>query len=135
MEFNIIPLGVGISVSKSLVHAVKELDKRKVKYEITSMGTIFEAKNIEEAFDLVREAHEAVFETSVKRVVTTVRIDDRRDVERSMEDKSQIIGKNDQEGLSVQGFPSRVFTAFIHINPRPLTSLEGSSTFLIVSGP
>lgn len=87
VEFNIIPLGVGISVSKSLVHAVKELDKRKVKYEITSMGTIFEAKNIEEAFDLVREAHEAVFETSVKRVVTTVRIDDRRDAERSMEDK------------------------------------------------
>ena len=87
VEFNIIPLGVGISVSRFLVPAVEELEKRKVKYEVTSMCTIFEAKNIEEAFDLVREAHEAVFETSVKRVVTTVRIDDRRDGERSMEDK------------------------------------------------
>ena len=87
VEFNIIPLGVGISVSKFLAPVVKELDKRKVKYEITLMGTIFEAKNVEEAFDLVREAHESVFEKGAKRVVTTVRIDDRRDVERSMEDK------------------------------------------------
>jgi uncharacterized protein (TIGR00106 family) len=87
VEFNIVPLGEGISVSKLLAPAVEELDKRQVKYEITSMGTIFEAKNIQEAFWLVAEAHEAVFEKGIKRVVTTVRIDDRRDAERSMEDK------------------------------------------------
>ena len=87
MEFNIIPLGEGVSVSQFLAPAIEELDKRKVKYEITSMGTIFEVKNVQEAFDLVREAHEAVFEMGVKRVVTAVRIDDRRDAERSMEDK------------------------------------------------
>jgi uncharacterized protein (TIGR00106 family) len=87
VEFTVIPLGVGIRVSKFLAPAVEELDKRKVKYEITSMGTIFEAKNVEEAFDLVRAAHEAVFEKGAKRVVTTVRIDDRQDAERSMEDK------------------------------------------------
>jgi len=87
VEFNIVPLGEGISVSKFLAPAVEELDKRKVKYEITSMCTIFEARNIEEAFDLVKEAHEAVFKKGVKRVVTTIRIDDRRDAERSMENK------------------------------------------------
>ena len=87
VEFNIIPLGVGISVSQFLAPAVEELDRQKVKHEITSMGTIFEAKNVEEAFKLVREVHEAVFEMGVKRVVTAVRIDDRRDAERSMEDK------------------------------------------------
>lgn len=87
VEFNIIPLGAGISVSQFLAPAVEELCKRKIKYEITSMGTIFQAKDIEEAFDLVKKAHEAVFEKGVKRVVTAVRIDDRRDAERSMEDK------------------------------------------------
>jgi uncharacterized protein (TIGR00106 family) len=87
VEFTVIPLGVGIRVSKFLAPAVEELDKRKVKYEITSMGTIFEAKNVEEAFDLVRAAHEAVFEKGARRVVTTVRIDDRQDAARSMEDK------------------------------------------------
>jgi uncharacterized protein (TIGR00106 family) len=93
VEFNVVPLGEGISVSKLLVPAVEELDKREVKYEITSMGTIFEAKNIQEAFWLVAEAHEAVFGKGVKRVVTTVRIDDRRDAERSMEDKVESLKK------------------------------------------
>ncbi len=51
------------------------------------MCTIFEAESIEEAFDLVRVAHEAVFRVDVKRVVTTVKVDDRRDLERSMEEK------------------------------------------------
>jgi len=87
VEFNIIPLGVGISVSRFLVPAVEELEKQKVKYEVTSMCTIFEAKNVEEAFELVREAHESVFEMGVRRVVTAIKIDDRRDGERSMEDK------------------------------------------------
>jgi len=87
VEFNIIPLGVGISLSHFLASAVEELEKRKVKYEVTSMCTIFEAKNVEEALELIREAHESVFKMGVKRVVTAIRIDDRRDGERSMEDK------------------------------------------------
>ena len=93
VEFNIIPLGKGISVSKFLAPALKEFDKRKVKYEITPMCTIFEAKNIEEAFDLVRVTHEAVFKTGVKRVVTTVKIDDRRDVKEGMEEKVKSLKK------------------------------------------
>jgi len=87
VEFNVIPLGVGVSVSKFLVPALKELEKRKVKYEITSMCTIFEARNMAEALNIVGAAHEAIFEADVKRVVTTVRIDDRRDKEGSMEEK------------------------------------------------
>ena len=87
VEFNIIPLGKRTSVSKFLAPALKELDERKVRHEITPMCTIFEAKNVGEAFDLVKAAHEAVFQGDVKRVVTTVKIDDRRDVEKSMEEK------------------------------------------------
>lgn len=87
VEFSIIPLGGGISVSKFLASALKKLDDRKVKYEITPMCTIFEAESVEEAFDLVKAAHEAVFRADVKRVLTTVKIDDRRDVKRDMEEK------------------------------------------------
>jgi uncharacterized protein (TIGR00106 family) len=87
VKFNIIPLGVGVSISMFLVPAIEELEKRKVKYDISSMGTIFEAKNVEEAFKLVRAAHESVFKLGVKRVVTAIRIDDRRDDDRSMEGK------------------------------------------------
>jgi len=87
VEFNVIPLGVGVSVSKFLVPVLKELEKRNVKCEVTSMCTIFEARNVEEALNIVGAAHEAIFEADVKRVVTTIRIDDRRDKEESMQEK------------------------------------------------
>jgi uncharacterized protein YqgV (UPF0045/DUF77 family) len=55
------------------------------------MCTVFEADNIEEAFNIVRAAHEAVFTKPVKRVVTTMKIDDRRDVNISMNEKIESI--------------------------------------------
>jgi len=55
------------------------------------MCTIFEAKSIEEAFEVVQGMHEAVFQGSVKRVVTTVKIDDRRDRETSMKEKVAVL--------------------------------------------
>jgi uncharacterized protein (TIGR00106 family) len=97
VELNIIPLGKGISVSKFLVPALKELEKREVKYEITPMCTIFEAESIKEAFDLARVAHEAAFRVGVKRAVTTVKVDDRRDLERSMEEKVESLKEEIRE--------------------------------------
>jgi len=91
VEFSIIPIGVGISVSKFLAPALKELEKRGVKYEVTPMCTIFEAESVDEAFEIVRVSHEAVFKTGVKRLVTTVKLDDRRDKERRMEEKVEVL--------------------------------------------
>ncbi len=87
VELNIIPLGVGTSVGKFLVSALEEMEKMNVKHQITPMCTIFETKNIEEAFRIVKIVHEAIFRIGVKRVITTVRVDDRRDVDRGMKEK------------------------------------------------
>ena len=91
VEFSIVPIGEGISVSRFLVPAFKELEKRGVKYEVTPMCTVFESESVEEAFEIVRSAHEAVFKTGVKRLVTTVKLDDRRDKERRMEEKVETV--------------------------------------------
>jgi uncharacterized protein (TIGR00106 family) len=93
VELNIVPLGVGVSVSKFLVPAIKELDRKGVKYETTPMCTIFEADNVEEAFTVIKAAHEAVFGENIKRVVTTVKIDDRRDIKRGMKEKVESLKK------------------------------------------
>jgi len=93
VELNVIPLGVGISVSKFLAPALRTLEDLGVKYEITPMCTIFKAKNVKEAFGIVEAAHEALFKKGVKRVVTSVKIDDRRDVKRSMEEKVESLKK------------------------------------------
>jgi uncharacterized protein (TIGR00106 family) len=95
VEFNVIPLGKGISVSEFLAPALKELDKLGVRYNITPMCTIFEAESVKKAFNVVRIAHETVFKAEVKRIVTTVRIDERRDVKkgRGMEEKVKSLKK------------------------------------------
>lgn len=93
VEFSIVPLGEGTSISKILAHAIKELEKIGVEYELTPMCTVFEAEDIEKALNIVKAAHEAVFKHGVKRAVTTIKLDDRRDVERSMRSKVDSLKK------------------------------------------
>jgi len=92
VEFSVVPLGTGsTSVSKYVTVACKEVEKSGVHYTITPMGTVFEADTIGKAFEVVKKAHEAVIRAGVARVVTTIKVDDRRDEERRMEDKVKAV--------------------------------------------
>jgi len=93
VELNVIPLGVGVSVSEYLVPALRVLENLDVKYETNPMCTVFESENVEKALDIIKEVHNAVFNGEVKRLVTTVKIDDRRDVKRSMKEKLESLEK------------------------------------------
>lgn len=88
IEVSIIPLGTRTpSASKHIANALKVLEKENVKYELTSMGTIIEG-DLGEILEIARKMHEAVFESEeVLRVLTTIKIDDRRDKPLSMEGK------------------------------------------------
>ena len=87
-ELTIIPLGTsGTSLSKYVAAAIAALDETGIKYQLSGMGTLLEAENPDELFDAIKTAHEAVFKEGVDRVVTSVKIDDRRDRERTIEDK------------------------------------------------
>jgi len=80
VEVSIIPLGTQApSLSRYIARAVKVLQSEEdIKYELTDMGTIMEG-DLTRLMFLVRKMHEAVFAGGVMRVVTTVKIDDRRD--------------------------------------------------------
>ena len=93
VELTIVPLGVGVSLSKFLAPALSTLEALKVKYEVTPMCTVFEAKDIDEALKIAKAAHEAIFKEGVRRVVTTIKIDDRRDIKRGMKDKVESLKK------------------------------------------
>ncbi len=88
IEISIVPLGVGTpSLSQYITQAVKVLQKEKgIKYELTAMGTIIEG-DLEQLLALARRMHEAVFDAGVMRVVTTIKIDDRRDKISTMSNK------------------------------------------------
>ncbi|HIH36928.1 MAG TPA: MTH1187 family thiamine-binding protein [Methanocellales archaeon] len=78
-ELSVIPLGKEVSISKYVKAVLEALKSADVKYEAGAMSTTIEAKNLVELFDVVARAHEAVFRMGAKRVVTTLKIDDRRD--------------------------------------------------------
>ncbi len=93
-EVSIVPLGTKTpSVSEYLARALKALKEEKnIRYELTSMGTIIEG----ELGDILRAAknmHQATFGEGVMRVLTTIKIDDRRDKALTMTGKVESVRK------------------------------------------
>ncbi len=90
VEVSIIPLGTETtSVSQYVAMAVKVLqDEKAIKYELTSMGTIIEG-DLTHLLSTVQKMHEAVLDAGVTRVVTTIKIDDRRDKSSGMSSKME----------------------------------------------
>jgi len=88
VEVSIVPLGTETpSVSKYVARAAEVLqDEKDIKYELTAMGTIIEGE-LERLLALIQKMHQAVFDAGAMRVVTTVKIDERRDKNSSMRSK------------------------------------------------
>ena len=97
IEFVIVPLGE-ISLSRYVAEVVKFLEKKGVKYQLTPMATIIEVPTVGEGLRIIEDAHELMFKIGAKRVSTSIRIDDRRDRERKMEDKVKSVLKKVGEG-------------------------------------
>ena len=95
VEFTVIPLGTkNPSVSKEVTKAVKEVEASGLKYQLTPSCTIIEGDDLSKVIEVILKAHEAVFESGAKRVVTCINIDDRRDKKRTMEEKVEEVMKN-----------------------------------------
>ena len=92
VEVSIVPLGTeSPSVSEYVARAVKVLQAEKdLKYELTAMGTIIEG-DLDRLLAVVKKMHDAVLDSGVKRVVTTVKIDERRDKASSISSKVEAV--------------------------------------------
>ncbi|MHC1742481.1 MAG: MTH1187 family thiamine-binding protein [Syntrophobacteraceae bacterium] len=79
VEVSIVPIGVaGTSLSSYVATALEVLRESPVQYELTSMGTILSG-DLDEILAVVRRMHESLFEKGAPRVLTQIKIDDRRD--------------------------------------------------------
>lgn len=89
VEISVVPVGTEKpSVSKYVATALEVLKKEKdIKYQLTPMGTVIEADSLKRLLDIARKMHNAVLKREVKRVVTTIKIDDRTDKRLSMAGK------------------------------------------------
>ena len=78
-QLSIAPVGEGTSLSKYVKIVLNVLKKNDVKFKTNDMATVIETEDIETLFKVVREAHNAVVEAGAKRVITELKIDDRKD--------------------------------------------------------
>jgi len=92
-EFSIVPIGTcETSVSRYVAVAVNAFRSVEgLDFEVTPMGTVLAADDLGPIFEAVSKAHEAVVALGSKRVASTLRIDDRRDKRRTMQDKVKAV--------------------------------------------
>ncbi|MEA3560801.1 MAG: MTH1187 family thiamine-binding protein [Candidatus Omnitrophota bacterium] len=93
MKISVIPLGTKTaSVSKYIAGALKILkNQRQINFRLTTMDTIVEADSVDRLLNIARKMHNAVLKREIKRVVTTITIDDRRDKKLTIEGKIRAV--------------------------------------------
>jgi uncharacterized protein (TIGR00106 family) len=91
MEISVIPLGLGHpSVGDYIAELVRYLQKEKISHRLTDMGTLVQGE-ASRLLEVARALHELPFNRGVKRVVTHITIDDRRDKEVLLGDKTTAV--------------------------------------------
>ena len=90
-EISVTVLGEGPSIGHFVRVAVKELKKSGLKTISGPNCTSVEASNIDDILNAVKSAHRAVAEAGANRVVTNLKIDDRRDKPATMETKMKAV--------------------------------------------
>ncbi len=96
VEFSVVPIGQGESLSKAVAKVVDIIDKSGLPYKLTAMGTIVEGE-WDDVFALIKECH-AYARRSAGRVLTTVTVDDRdrakNRLKGKVEDVESILGRS-----------------------------------------
>jgi len=92
LDVSVVPVGTSsTSLSPYVAECVRILQKeKKIKHELTSMGSNLEG-DLKDLMSVVMKMHEAPFKKRAKRVLTTIRIDDRRDKKGTMEGKKKAV--------------------------------------------
>ena len=95
-EISIVPVGTGsTSISKEVAAAFEAIRKTKdIKtIKLTAMGTQIEARNMRAILNAIEAAHQAVKSTGAKRIVSTIRIAERLDTSRTLEDDVESVNE------------------------------------------
>jgi len=86
VDFCLVPIGVGISVSKYIAECENILSEAGLKTQLHANGTNIEGE-WEDVFSAIKRCHERVHEMGAPRISSTIRLGTRTDREQTMEDK------------------------------------------------
>ena len=94
VEFSIVPLGKGESVSPLVARVLKIVAKSGISYKANPMGTVLEGE-WDRVMGIIKECHQEVMKDA-DRAVTSIKIDDRKGkgerIEKKLESVEQKLG-------------------------------------------
>lgn len=95
VDFTVVPLGVGVSLSRYVAVCERILEESGLHYELHPNGTAVEGE-WDSVFTAVRRCHETLHAMGVPRIHTEIKLGTRTDREQSMADKlASVKGKLD----------------------------------------
>ena len=86
VDFSVIPIGVGLSLSPYVAACQRVLEQSGLHYELHPNGTDVEGE-WDQVFAAVQRCHETLHEMGVPRIATTIRVGTRTDRDQTMTDK------------------------------------------------
>jgi uncharacterized protein (TIGR00106 family) len=91
LEISVVPIGTkDASLSSYVADCIRILKKRKVHYELTSMGTNIEG-DLKDLIKIAMEMHQIPFKKGARRVLTSLKIDDRKDKKGTLSGKKRAV--------------------------------------------
>ncbi|OYD16857.1 hypothetical protein CH330_01555 [candidate division WOR-3 bacterium JGI_Cruoil_03_51_56] len=93
-DISVSPLGTGsTSVSRYVRAAFEVIKKSGLKYTLSPMGTCLQG-DWDKIFATIKQIHDTLADMGCGRLVTSIRIDDRRDKEQPMQAKvERVLGQ------------------------------------------
>ncbi len=89
-DFCIVPMGVGVSVSKYVAICQDIFTANGLKPDLHAYGTNVEGE-WDKVFDAAKNCHEKIHEMGAPRITTTLKFGTRSDRDQSMQDKIQSV--------------------------------------------
>ena len=86
VDLCVVPLGVGVSVSRYVALCQRILTEAGLKISLHAYGSNIEGE-YDQVFAAIRHCHEQIHAAGAPRITTTIKLGTRIDREQSMEDK------------------------------------------------
>jgi len=91
VEFSVVPIGAGVSVSPQVARVLKIVSDSGLPYKANPMGTVLEGE-WDAVMEVVKKCHAEVMKDA-ERAITSIKVDDRKGKEARLEKKLESVEK------------------------------------------
>lgn len=91
LEISITPVGTdSTSFSSEVTDAVRKLDEKGLKYQLTPTATVVEGE-IDQLWEVAKDMHQEALSNGTERIVTNISIDHRTDKQMDMDHQTDTV--------------------------------------------